>query len=213
MGWNTREEVDLVGTPGHSYGWPCYEGAMHTTTYQDDPKCDPEYAKEGTAAAHVPPDYDYLHTATNAIIGGPIYPGGSYPDSFDGQMFFGDYSAGFLKVLNPTGRRSRTTPFATNRGGVDLILAPDGNVAFPDFGTGEPGTGSIRRPCTPSAGAPHASPRHPVAGGSPRTWPRAPPADRPEGQALTYSWDSATARTAPASPEPHLHERRFHHAA
>ena len=210
VGWNTREEIDLIGTPGHTYGWPCYEGAMHTTTYQDDPKCDPEYAKEGTAAAHVPPAYDYVHTATNAIIGGPIYPGGSYPDSYDGQMFFGDYSAGFLKVLNldSGGAVTGTTPFATNWGGVDLILAPDGNVAFPDFGTGEPGTGSIKEIVyAPSAGAPHAvATATPVAGGKPLNvalsaagW------TDPEGQALTYSWDFGDSTTGTGVSPNHIY--------
>ena len=103
VGWNTREEVDRVGTPGHTYGWPCYEGTMHTVIYQDDDHCDgpaASTARRARRTRHVPPVYDYVHSATNAIIGGPIYPGGPYPDSYDGQMFFGDYSAGFLKVLD-----------------------------------------------------------------------------------------------------------------
>ena len=173
MGWNTREEVDRVGTPGHTYGWPCYEGTMHTV---DLPGRRPlrrpggEYSKEGTPDAHVPPVYDYVHSATNAIIGGPIYPGGPYPDSYDGQMFFGDYSAGFLKVLDFSGGGTPTaTPFATNWGGVDLVLTPDSNIAFPDFGTGEPGTGSLKEIVyEPSTGAPHAvATASPIAGGKP----------------------------------------------
>lgn len=30
VGWSTREEVDLISTGGKSYGWPCYEGTIHT---------------------------------------------------------------------------------------------------------------------------------------------------------------------------------------
>ena len=75
-------------------------------------------------------------------------------------MFFGDYSAGFLKVLNlERGRHGRRRhPFATQLG----RRRPDprrrtANIAFPDFGTGEPGTGSIKEIVyAPSAGAPHA---------------------------------------------------------
>ena len=142
VGWSTREEVDFISTPGGSYGWPCYEGTIHTPIYQDDDRCDGpsgEYAKEGTPQAHRPPAYDYEHTATNAIVGGPIYPSGDYPDEYDGNMFFGDFAAGFLKVLNldAGGAVTGTTDFAGGWAGTDLMLTPGGDLAFTDFGTGE----------------------------------------------------------------------------
>ena len=43
VGWNTREEIDLL-QPGRNYGWPCYEGTIHTPGYSDDSRCATEYA-------------------------------------------------------------------------------------------------------------------------------------------------------------------------
>ena len=53
VGWNTREEIDLLrlDQPGKSYGWPCYEGTIQTPGYKDGPECAAEYAKP---AGHAP---------------------------------------------------------------------------------------------------------------------------------------------------------------
>ena len=47
VGWGTREEVNLIQAGGKSYGWPCYEGKIHTSGYDNEPGVPPEYAKEG----------------------------------------------------------------------------------------------------------------------------------------------------------------------
>jgi glucose/arabinose dehydrogenase/PKD repeat protein len=196
VGWNTREEIDLIGSAGHSYGWPCYEGTMHTVTYKDNPKCDTEYANESGGDADVPPAYDYPHTSTNAVVGGPVYPDGPYPDLYDGQMFFGDYSDSFLKLLpldSGGAVAGLPTVLSDDWMGADLVLTPDGTIAYPDFGTGEPGTGSIKEIVYAGAGAgtPHAAASaNPVAGGKPLdvTFSAAESSD-PERQALTYDWD------------------------
>lgn len=197
VGWNAREEIDFISSPGHSYGWPCYEGITHTPVYADDDRCDGPggaYSKEGTPEQHLAPAFDYEHTSTNSVIGGPIYSGGDYPDDFDGDMIFGDYSGGFLKRLHldAGGAVTGTTDFATGWGGVDLMLTPGGDVAFPDFGTGEPGTGSLKRIVyAPSAGTPNAvATATPVSGAKPLSV-NLSAADSldPEGQTLAYSWD------------------------
>ena len=210
VGWSTREEVDFISTPGGAYGWPCYEGTIRTPIYQDDDRCDGpsgEYAKEGTPQAHRPPVYDYNHTATNAIVGGPTYPGGDYPDEFDGNMFFGDFSAGFLKVLNldAGGAVTGTTAFASEWAGTDLMLTPGGDLAFTDFGTGEPGSGSLKRLVyAPAAGTPMSiASLDTEAGGRPLTvsFSSAGSSD-PEGQPLTYDWDfdDGSAHSTAAKP-------------
>src|SRR5918999_4419521 len=94
VGWNTYEELNHV-EEGERHGWPCYEGPIHTPGYEDDPRCDAEYAKEGSTEAHRGPAYSYDRSgAGGAAVGGPTYPGGGYPDEFDGTVFHGDYAAG-----------------------------------------------------------------------------------------------------------------------
>jgi glucose/arabinose dehydrogenase len=41
VGWNAREEVDLISPTagGRSYGWPCYEGNGRTNGYRDRTEC------------------------------------------------------------------------------------------------------------------------------------------------------------------------------
>ena len=183
---------------------------MHTTTYQDDPKCDPEYAKEGTAAAHVPPAYDYVHTRHERDHRRTDLPGRLVPGFLRRTDVLRRLQRGLPEGPQPRlgGAVTGTTPFATNWGGVDLILAPDGNVAFPDFGTGEPGTGSIKEIVyAPSAGAPHAvATATPVAGGKPLNVAlSAAGSTDPEGQALTYSWDFGDSTTGTGVSPNHIY--------
>src|SRR6185312_9760559 len=104
VGWNLWEEIDLVANPTGGVansGWPCYEGAAPQVSYDNLnlPICENLYAG-GTAAA---PYFAYNHSSTiagatcptangSAIAGLAFYPGGSYPSSFDGGLFFADYS-------------------------------------------------------------------------------------------------------------------------
>src|SRR6195952_4076225 len=108
VGWASREEISSVRAGG-DYGWPCYEGNIRTPGFKDNSLCVPEYAKEGTADAALPPIYEYPHTGPgNAIVGGPVYPGGAYPAGFTGSLFFGDYVQQYIKraLIGPGGNVS-----------------------------------------------------------------------------------------------------------
>ena len=73
-------------------------------------------------------------------------------------------------VIGPLYLGSNTeTVLSDDWAGADLVLAPDGNITYPDFGTGEPGTGSIKEIVyAQNAGTPHAAASaNPVAGGHP----------------------------------------------
>ena len=152
VGWGTTEEIDFVPTAsggGRLYGWPCYEGSGHTGGYQDrEADCDPEYAKEGTPQAHLPPVHQYPHNGSGgAVLGGPTYTGSQFPSSYQGDVFFADYVQGFIKKLNVNAQDQVTSVdnFATGWAGVDLEQSPAGELAYAAFGDGSQGTGSVRR--------------------------------------------------------------------
>ena len=202
VGWSTREEVDLIAAAGKSYGWPCYEGNTRTPGYKDRSQCMSEYAKEGTAAAHVGPQHDYPHGGSgNAVMAGGEYGGHDYPAGYRGDVFFADYSEGFIRrlKLGASGQVTSVEPFATGWLGVDLKAAPNGDLAFPDF------MGSIKRIVyTPGNGSPNA-----VLGATP-TSGRAPLAVRfdaagssdPNGDALSYDWDFGDGTPHSSAPSP-----------
>ncbi len=174
MGWNEREEIDLVSAPGKSYGWPCYEGGQRTPGYDSEARCSSIYAQEGTAAAQVAPDHEWRHgewqlppdwTGPKEIgrtaLGGPTYTGSSYPSEYRGTAFYGDFEARTIRrlIFDAGGKVARTEPFATgSEWMVDLEAGPTGNLVTVDIAYGVIRRSSIR----------------PIA--SPRRWPRPRPA-------------------------------------
>jgi YD repeat-containing protein len=195
VGWNTTEEVDLISSAGRNYGWPCYEGPFHTSGYSDLTQCGPEYAKEGTANADIAPDHSYPHNgSSSAVVGGPTYTGDQYPSGFRNTVFFGDYAAAFIKrlELDSQGKVSAVRDFATNWFGVDLEVAPDGNIAYTNYGTGAAGTGSLREIVySPGNLAPTAvAAGNPTSGMLPLTvaFSSAGSSD-PDNDPLTFDWD------------------------
>jgi glucose/arabinose dehydrogenase/PKD repeat protein len=211
VGWEQREEIDLMTAPGRDYGWPCYEGATHTPGYQERPECPAEYAKEGTADAARLPDYDYLHDESSnyqgAVIVGPVYTGGPYPADFSGDIFFGDYTGGYIKrlELDPQGHVAGTAEFAIGAVPVDLELGPGNELYYADLGWGTPGTGSVKRIVyTPQNRTPiPKATASPTSGPSPLTisFSGAESSD-PDSDPITYDWDFAdgTAHSTDRAP-------------
>jgi PKD repeat protein len=207
VGWNTREEIDQL-QPGRNYGWPCYEGTLRTPGYSEDAPCASEYAREGTAGADVPPDYDYDHQGqSSAVVGGPVYQGAAYPAGYSGSAFFGDYARGFVErvLFDAQGRVTGVAGFAPHWSGVDLESAPNGNIAFADLGNFGPGAGSVREfVYTPNNGPPvaHAS-ATPTSGAAPLPVQfTGSGSTDPDNDALTYDWDfgDGSAHSAQADP-------------
>ena len=199
VGWGTWEEVNLISTTsggGRLYGWPCYEGRSRQSGYGGEPQCPPEYAKEGTPQAHVNPIHEYPHNGDSAVVGGPTYTGGPYPDAYQGDVFFGDYAEGFVKRLN--NGTAQVEDFATGWSGVDLEITPGGELAYVDIGAG-----AVRRIVYAPANA------SPIArlDATPTSGPA--PLDvsfdgrrssDPDGDPLSYSWNfgDGTTSSAPA---------------
>lgn len=134
VGWNSREEVDLVplSPAGRSYGWPCYEGTLQTPGYSELPECEAEYAKP--PGTHTPPAYEYPHDGSNAVVAGPVYTANNYPAAYRDRLYIGDYATGVVQRLT-IGAGDQVTaaePFMSGWIGVDLEQTPDGNIAWAD---------------------------------------------------------------------------------
>ena len=144
VGMSHYEEINLTA-PGLNYGWPCWEGTIHTPTWQAEPACADVYAAGGTT----PPDFAYPGSGdpnggNTAVVGGPIYPGGEYPGTFNGDLLFGDWSQGWIRRLRLDQGGSTEEAFAAEVQVLDLQLAPSGNLAYVEAGFFVPGAGEVR---------------------------------------------------------------------
>ncbi|MDX6673270.1 MAG: hypothetical protein QOH11_688, partial [Solirubrobacteraceae bacterium] len=207
VGWNTREEIDLL-QPGRNYGWPCYEGTIRTPGYSDDSRCATEYAREGTSSPDVLPDFNYEHpNSSSAVVGGPLYTGSAYPAGYAGSAFFGDYVRHFVQRMefDAQGHVANVAEFAPQWNGVDLESGPSGNLVSVDLGNFSPGAGSVNEwvytpgngPPVPDASATPTSGPHPLVvkfTGSGST--------DPDNDTLAYDWDfgDGSAHSTQADP-------------
>jgi glucose/arabinose dehydrogenase/PKD repeat protein len=208
VGWNTREEVDLIPAGGGTNsGWPCYEGTIRTPGYKDLAECAPEYAKEGTSQADTGPVYDYPHPPNSAVIGGPTYTGSTYPAAYQGRIFFGDYAAGGLKWMDPADP-SHPQAFGSGWSGTDIEQDPAGNLAYVSFGTPGSSDGSVREIFySPTGRAPIARiSATPTSGPAPLAVAfDARASTDPDNDPLTYTWDFGDGATATGATVTHTY--------
>ena len=156
VGWNVWEEINRIQNPTdptlENFGWPCYEGAftdgnppasIRQSGYDgaNIPICENLYAPGEPNV--VAPYYAYNHSAKvvpapnsencpaggSSISGLAFYQGGSYPDNYDGALFFSDYSRGCIWVMFPGGNGlpdpSARAKFVDGSPGVKEV-GPDG---------------------------------------------------------------------------------------
>ena len=131
VGEGSYEEIDR-GVAGGDYGWPCFEGP---NVFQ---ACNP--APQNPIA----PALYYGHfsgTFTGAsITGGPVYRSGTFPQEYEGQIFFGDYSAGWIRrgTIDAQGDVTNVQMFIPDASGVvDIVQAPNGCLAWVSVFTGD----------------------------------------------------------------------------
>ena len=189
VGWNTREELDLLrfDQPGRSYGWPCYEGTIQTPGYKDTPECAAEYAKP--PGTHLAPAYDYAQNPEGAAYAGPLYTATNYPGPYRDKYFVGDYANGTLDqvAVDAQDQVTGVEPFVTGLGSVAVELAPNGNIAHVAlFG------GSVEEfVFTPGSRTPDAvASADPTSGSAPlQVHFTGSDSSDPDEETLTYDWD------------------------
>src|SRR5438477_11377226 len=117
VGQSTWEEVDL-GQAGANYGWPATEGPTTNPAYES-------------------PIYYYGHSDGCAITGAAFYSPTtpSFPSSYVGKYFFGDYCSGFIRALDPS--TAQASGFITGASQpVDIQVGADGSLYYLARGTG-----------------------------------------------------------------------------
>ncbi len=128
VGQERVEEVnDIIA--GGNYGWPEVEGP-------------------GTNPAFVNPITSYLHSDGNgtAIAGGAFYnpTQANFPTAMVGHYFFGDYTGGWIRKLDPNTRFVET--FATNiQNLINVAVAPDGSLMYLSRGYEYSNTGILSK--------------------------------------------------------------------
>jgi glucose/arabinose dehydrogenase len=159
VGWNTWEEIDRVidptAAPVDNFGWPCYEGDAQQPDYQalNLDICNTLYA----SGAALGPYYEYQHgvsvvpgdrcvTSPSSITGVAFEPaaGGSYPEQYNGALFFADSSRDCIWVMlagsdglpDPTTVESFVTGTQGVGSPVDLITGPNGDLFYADIAGG-----------------------------------------------------------------------------
>src|SRR5215210_7680992 len=205
VGWSRWEEIDRITNPTDStvenFGWPCYEGKGRQAGYDgaDLNICENLYGTNAVKA----PYYAYDHQAkvvsdepcakgSSSISGLAFYKTGPYPDSYDGALFFADYSRNCIWAMKKGTNglpdpAKRSTFVAGAAAPVDLQIGPNGDLFYADL-TG----GTIRRIRYSAANQPPIAraTANPTNGPTPLTVNfDATGSSDPEGDALCYAWD------------------------
>ena len=155
VGWDDWEEIDRLDSVSdrivENFGWPCYEGIGRQPGYEsaDLAICQGLYDHPGSVTD---PVYTYGHgenvvpgeacgVGSSSITGLAFYDGGSYPQSYDGTLFFADYSRSCIWTMSQgaDGEPDPSTRATFEVGAlapVDLEMGPGGDLFYVDVANG-----------------------------------------------------------------------------
>ena len=143
VGTDQWEEINVIPASWSdprtelNFGWPCYEGGgdgIPQAVRPGDPYCESNvYGADAPRTAA--PRYAYAVERGAALIMGPRYRGGTYPDEYDGVLFAGDWKRDALSTISD----DELEPFGTAGDWgrpVDVDVTPLGNIAYLAINTG-----------------------------------------------------------------------------
>jgi glucose/arabinose dehydrogenase len=157
VGWNTWEEIDRIESPtagAVNFGWPCYEGAGRQGGYDGANLnlCENLYTAQAGTVTN--PYYTYNHggqvvqgeacpTGSSSISGMAFETTSNYPATYNGALFFADYSRDCIWAMRSTNGlpdpAQRETFASAAANPVDLKIGPGGDLFYVDL------AGTIRR--------------------------------------------------------------------
>jgi len=208
VGGSQSEEInripDPTAGPVRNFGWPCYEEGAPVSGFDsaDLDVCETLYGQPGAVTG---PYYAYRHrnevvagdgcsTGSSSVSGLAFRRAGvgNYPASYDGALFFADYSRGCLWAMKAgedgLPDPSRLEPFRTAEAPVDLQVGPGGDFYYASITTG-----SIRRIRYFSGNTPPSADARatPANGPTPLevTFDATGSRDPDPGDTLSYAWD------------------------
>lgn len=111
VGWNSREEVDLV-VSGGNYGWKIMEGNICVVD-----GCD--------AMGLIPPVVDYSHEVGRAVIGGFVYRGQGIPQLVGSYVFGDATSRDIWRLVDEDDGTPPRQPISRTSGSTPHVFAQD----------------------------------------------------------------------------------------
>lgn len=169
VGWNKREELNVITQGGQNFGWPIYEGNGNPTLWENPLYVPTSYKKPTIEWIHEGSQEDLsarviinemAHTIGSeefpgnnftgtCSIGGVWYTGTAFPEEYRNTYIFADFTPGWIKSFsfdnsqNPTSFRDLNT---LAMGAVSLAYNPvDQSIYYVKLGFNEGDPVEVRK--------------------------------------------------------------------